>query len=138
MSPESITICQAPDGSGRLWELGAGGFGVVYKALLDNSTVVAVKFVTNQSFKEQERFKREVSLSPAARVQSSLQMQSCAPCTSCLAASRELRSKAGLAKWQKLMRARVPAGQHPEEPAPHQHRAVPGGHSQQRQDHAGH
>ena len=34
MSPESITICQAPDDSGRLWELGSGGFGVVYKVLL--------------------------------------------------------------------------------------------------------
>ena len=31
MSPESITICQAPDDSDRLWELGSGGFGVVYK-----------------------------------------------------------------------------------------------------------
>lgn len=33
---------------------------MVYKAILDSATPVAVKFVTNQSFKEQERFKREV------------------------------------------------------------------------------
>ena len=32
------------------------------QALLDNATPVAVKFVTTQSFKEQEHFKREVTL----------------------------------------------------------------------------
>ena len=37
------------------------------QALLDNATPVAVKFVTNQSFKEQERFKREVNILKSLR-----------------------------------------------------------------------
>ena len=44
----------------------SGGFGIVYKAMLDSATPVAVKFVTNQSPKEQDRFKREVGCVPVA------------------------------------------------------------------------
>ena len=39
----------------------------VYKAVMDGSTVVAVKFVQGQSRKEQERFEREVSILKSLR-----------------------------------------------------------------------
>eukprot|EP00884_Botryococcus_braunii_P015478 jgi/Botrbrau1/2613/Bobra.145_1s0034.2 len=58
--PEDITICK--DAYGRDIKLGHGGFGSVYRAMLQGSTPVAVKFVSGHSPKEQSRFKNEVDI----------------------------------------------------------------------------
>lgn len=51
----------------------------VYKALMDGSTLVAVKFVQGQSRKEQERFEREVIILKSLRHTNIVQVCSAMP-----------------------------------------------------------
>ncbi|KAK9805449.1 hypothetical protein WJX73_008439 [Symbiochloris irregularis] len=74
MAPDEIAICKRDDGTD--WELGAGGFGRVYKAIKGGTTTVAVKVMGDTQdgqktavalLQRQEAFEREILLLKSCR-----------------------------------------------------------------------
>ncbi|KAK9842929.1 hypothetical protein WJX74_004526 [Apatococcus lobatus] len=60
LEENDLSVCLRPDGSD--WQLGSGFFGTVYRGLLQGSTPVAIKFISNQTLKEKLRFIQEIAL----------------------------------------------------------------------------
>ncbi|GAB4814549.1 hypothetical protein N2152v2_001595 [Parachlorella kessleri] len=64
INPDDIQICKRPDGTD--WQLGAGAFGKVYKALRGGVSDVAVKVLLADA-SEDEDFRREVAILRSCR-----------------------------------------------------------------------
>jgi hypothetical protein len=74
LRPEDIEICRRPDG--RQWEIGAGAFGQVYKAVLGGVQTVAVKMLGGQQdHAAQVKFCREVAILRSCRASNVVQFQ---------------------------------------------------------------